>query len=60
MYKGELLNMERGANQELGKLNEKEARLIRLIRELGYGELHLYISEGVPVRVEEVKKSIKL
>lgn len=52
--------MERGSNQGIGKLNEKELRLIRLIRELGYGELHLYISEGLPVRVEEVKKSIKL
>ena len=41
-------------------LNEQEQRLIRMIRETKYGELHIFVSDGRPVRVEEIKKSIKL
>ncbi len=41
-------------------LNEQEKRLIQIIREMKYGELHIFISDGKPVRVEEMKKSIKL
>lgn len=41
-------------------LNEQEKRLIIMIRDMRYGELHLFISEGKPVRAEEIKKSIKL
>ncbi len=41
-------------------LTEQEKRLIMMIRELKYGELHLFIAEGNPIRAEEIKKSIKL
>ena len=41
-------------------LNEQEERLIAMIREMKYGELRIFISDGKPVRVEELKKSIKL
>ena len=41
-------------------LSEQERRLIKIIRELGYGELKIIIQDGRPVRVEETKKSIKL
>ncbi len=41
-------------------LNEQEQHLIRMIREIQYGELHIFIAEGKPIRVEEIKKSIKL
>ncbi|MFZ7103944.1 MAG: DUF2292 domain-containing protein [Peptococcaceae bacterium] len=41
-------------------LTEKEAKLIALIRETGFGEILLVIQDGEPVRIEEVKKSIKL
>jgi hypothetical protein len=41
-------------------LNEQEKRLIQMIREMKFGELHIFVSEGRPVRVEEIKKSIKL
>jgi hypothetical protein len=41
-------------------LNEQEERLIRMIREIKYGELHIFITDGKPVRAEEIKKSIKL
>ena len=38
---------------------EKELRLIELIRELGYGEIRIFVAEGQPVRAEEIKKSVK-
>ncbi len=38
---------------------EKEAQLIHLIRELRFGELHIHVADGQPVRAEEIKKSIK-
>lgn len=41
-------------------LNEQELRLIQMIRDIKYGELHIYITDGKPVRAEEIKKSVKL
>ena len=40
-------------------LTEKEERLLKLIREVGLGEIHLYVANGQPVRAEEIKKSVK-
>lgn len=48
--------MERSGAQN----TEKEDKLLQLIREIKFGELHIYIADGQPVRVEEIKKSIKL
>jgi hypothetical protein len=45
---------------EVIELTSQEKRLIQLIRALKYGELHLYISEGKPIRAEEIIKSVKL
>lgn len=42
------------------ELSEKEKRLIKLVRNTGYGEIHITVREGQPVQVEEVKKSIML
>lgn len=42
------------------RLTPQEEKLIRLIRTIGYGEVHIFIKESKPVRVEEVKKSIRL
>ncbi len=47
-------------HKEKIQLSEKEEKLIRLIRELKFGELHLFIADSQPVRLEEVRKSIKL
>lgn len=46
---------------ETGKqpLTEKEKLLLKLIRELGYGEIRIFVADGQPVRAEEIKKSIK-
>ena len=41
-------------------LNEKYERLMKLIRETEFGELKIIIQNNVPIRVEEIKKSIKL
>lgn len=51
--------MTQGSSGSL-KLTEKEEKLIRMLRELRYGDLHVFVSDGQPVRVEEVRKSIKL
>lgn len=40
-------------------LSEKEKQLIRMIRELGYGEIRIFVAEGQPVRAEEIRKSVK-
>jgi len=37
----------------------KEENLLRMIRELGFGEIRIYVADGQPVRAEEIKKSIK-
>jgi len=51
--------MQKETREELS-LSEKEEKLIRLIRELKFGELRVMIADSQPVRLEEVRKSIKL
>ena len=41
-------------------ISEKEKRLLEIIRQIGYGDVRVIIQEGTPVRIEEMKKSIKL
>lgn len=58
-----IVTLNRGESMEQKKsvlqLTEKEEKLIRMIRELKFGEVHIYIADGQPVRAEEIKKSIK-
>ena len=42
------------------ELDPKEVKLIQAIRELGFGEIKVMVQDGVPIRLEEIKKSIKL
>ena len=42
------------------KISEREEKLIKAIRSLGYGEILIYVADFQPVRLEEIKKSIKL
>lgn len=42
------------------QLRQKEKNLIKLIRDTGFGEIRIKIQDGLPIRVEELKKSIKL
>ena len=46
--------------KEKVQLSEKEEKLIRLIREMKFGELRLFVADSQPVRLEEVRRSIKL
>ena len=41
-------------------VSDKEARLLDIIKQISFGEIKVIIQEGKPVRVEELKKSIKL
>lgn len=41
-------------------LSESEQKLIRIIRELGYGEILIKVKDGKPIRAEEICKSIPL
>lgn len=45
--------------QEMFQLTEQEKRLISLIRGLKFGELHLFVADGKPVRAEHIKQSVK-
>ena len=38
---------------------EKELHLIQMIRELGFGEVRIFVADGQPIRAEEIKKSVK-
>ena len=40
--------------------NEQEQKLLVILRQLDYGEVRIIVKNGVPVHVEEIKKSIKL
>lgn len=42
------------------RLTPQEEKLIRLIRSVEYGELHIMVKESKPIRVEQISKSIKL
>lgn len=46
--------------KKLVQPDEREQKLLELIREIGYGEIKVIINDGKPVRIEELKKSIKL
>lgn len=41
-------------------LTKEEEKLIKIIRELDFGEVRVVITDGKPTRIEEIKKSIKL
>ena len=45
--------------KDQSKNTEKEEKLLQLIRELKFGEVHIYVADGQPVRAEEIKKSVK-
>lgn len=41
-------------------ITEKERKLFEILRKLEYGEVRIIVKDGVPVHIEEIKKSIKL
>ena len=42
------------------EISDKEKKLLKLLKEIGYGEVVIFLQDGQPIRVEETKKSIKL
>ncbi|RDY23717.1 DUF2292 domain-containing protein [Romboutsia maritimum] len=42
------------------EINEKEAKLIELIRDLKFGEMRIVIQDGLAIRIEQITKSVKL
>ena len=42
------------------EITEKEKKILETIRNLDYGEVRVVVTGGVPTRIEEIKKSIKL
>ena len=47
-------------NESPLKLSEKEDKMIRLLRKVEFGEIRIILTDGQPVRIEEVRRSIKL
>ena len=42
------------------KKSEKEEKLLSILRKVEYGEVRIIVQDGIPIRIEELKKSIKL
>jgi hypothetical protein len=42
------------------KLDEKEAKLIRFIRDLGHGELRVSVRDSLPSYIEKAVENIRL
>ena len=56
--KGNAMGEEKINNVEI--LTDSERRLLDLMRSVNYGEMRIVINNGKPVRIEEIRKSIKL
>ena len=48
------------AEKETIRLTAQEKILLEIIRDLQFGEVRIVVNSGVPTRVEEIKRSIKL
>ena len=55
---GVLLMEEKSRPQE--RLNEKEIKLIKLLRAMHSGEVRIIVQDKLPIRVEELHRSIEL
>ena len=42
------------------KVSIQEEKLIQAIRSLDFGEIRIIVTDHRPIRIEEIKKSIKL
>lgn len=42
------------------QMTDKEEKLLSIIRKMDFGEVRIVVTDGVPTRIEEIKKSIKL
>lgn len=44
----------------LQAITQKEAKLLSLIKDVEFGEIKIIIQNGIPIRIEEIKKTIKI
>ena len=47
-----------GTEKDTLKITEQDKQVIRLMRELNYGQLVINVKEGKPIHVEEIRRSI--
>ena len=52
--------MESARSADMMLLTKQEIHLIQVIRKMKCGEIHIFIADGIPVRVEEIKRKIEL
>ena len=48
------------ADKDRECLSEQEKKIIEILHEMNYGELKIVVQDGVPVRIDEIRKSIKI
>ena len=41
-------------------LSEHEQKVIAIMREIKFGKIEIVIQDGIPIRVDEIRKSIKI
>lgn len=46
--------------QEMIKVTAEEKRMLEIVRNIQFGEARIVVNDGNPIRIEEIKKSIKL
>ena len=54
------LQMDTEKNKDRETLTDPERRVLSVMREIEYGEIRVVINGGKPVRIEEVRKSVRL
>mgnify|MGYP000123832311 CR=1 FL=1 len=45
---------------EVMELTESERKILEILRSMQFGEVRIIITDNKPVRIEEIKRSIKL
>jgi len=60
LIKGERMSSIKNSTDNQVVLTKQEENIIRIMRNIEFGEVRIVITDGKPVRIEEIKKSIKL
>ena len=55
-----MADVKKPATRENATLTEQEKKVIDILREIKYGEIKVIMQDGVPVRVDEIRNSIKI
>lgn len=57
-FSSEVIHMSNDKAAGVSGLNEKEKALIKLLRNIKYGDVRIIVKDGIPIRAEQVTKSI--